>query len=1127
VAATRVSWYYIGQTIFPGTPSNAGMTYEYAYRLIRGDMTCGEALNDLKTDVSPGGETLWMNDLVFNVYGCPALGLSSTLPAPILNTEPAVTPGTENTVSWTAVNAAPASAMVESSTRSANNQSGKSLTSSIQSTTIQQQRNAPSATEMRLADVSATPVTALVADSIRSANNQSEKSFTSSIQSTTMPQQNNAPTATETHSAVNGRLLATDATSQRAVDQEVVGVTLPTSARFIPASDREYKVVKSEPAALASAIFSETFEGAFPGNSWNLYGSPTWDDVNYDKHGGSWSGWCGGSSLSPANGYVDNMNAWMVYGPFSLSGATGARVNFWYKNHSELNCDYFKWMASIDGNSFNGYQTSGDQSSWTSKTFDLSSVPTLGNLCGQNQVWIAFQFTSDYSVSGPTYKGAYVDDIVIEKDTTTLPDLTPYEPSNWNDKIPVEITQLSWDAAHSYTGPYYDNQTLYFNWGSLNQGAATASGYKVHVEVTGTGGGTWDWPSLTTPSTYWTHLMTDQGFGPLSAGTHTLKVWVDYDNTVGESNEGNNYYERTITVQPHVVEYYAECANNSGFNAPQNSGWIQPTSKTFTGLTPGLTYWYRVRARQGTQTSNWSNVESSTQEAPGVRESLDNMSLNIIRGGSANWFGCRIPSVRGNNAVQSGKISHGQESWMYTTLQGPGVFRFYWKVSSEANGDFLECYLDDIRQCFISGNVNWTKKVIAIPPGSHIVKWRYVKNSSISYGNDCGWVDYATYFSHATGLREGLDNLSLSITRGGQALWVGEKCPAVYGGDAGRSGWINDGQESWMQTTIDGPKILRFYWKVSSESDYDFLEYYLDEALQAEISGETAWAKQVLTIPSGRHTVKWRYVKDGSERRGQDSGWVDYVTIFNAPRGIESKSDIVNANHARMIPAAGDFDGDGLTDLAMVEAEGKWTVWLSGSGYGYPMVYALGIAGLPAVGDFDGDGLADMSMVDPDGKWMIWSSVSAYNMPLVYTLGKTGLPAAGDLDGDGLADLAIVDSEGNWTMWLSSKDAGQSKSSSLEIVGSPTMGDFDGDGLADLGLLDLHGGWTTWTSDAGYAMSPTRSLGVTGVPLTGDFDGDKLPDLLVYELSTGCFYGWFSGNRYLLDKMSPITMSSP
>ncbi|GAF99841.1 unnamed protein product, partial [marine sediment metagenome] len=105
-------------------------------------------------------------------------------------------------------------------------------------------------------------------------------------------------------------------------------------------------------------------------------------------------------------------------------------------------------------------------------------------------------------------------------------DLTPYKPGNWDYKIPIGTSQLPWSYTHSYSGPYYSDQTLYFNWGSNNQGSATASGYTVRVQVTGTGGSIWDWTNQSTSPGYWSHLINDQSCGPLSVGSHTFKLWV-------------------------------------------------------------------------------------------------------------------------------------------------------------------------------------------------------------------------------------------------------------------------------------------------------------------------------------------------------------------------------------------------------------------------------------------------------------------------------------------------------------------------------------------------------------------------------------------------------------------------
>ena len=78
-------------------------------------------------------------------------------------------------------------------------------------------------------------------------------------------------------------------------------------------------------------------------------------------------------------------------------------------------------------------------------------------------------------------------------------------------------------------------------------------------------------------------------------------------------------------------------------------------------------------------------------------------------------------------------------------------------------------------------------------------------------------------------------------------------------------------------------------------------------------------------------------------------------------------------------PVAGDFDGDGLADPAMV-ANGGWTLWLSSGGYLPWGPYIFSVAGtdpVPMVGDFDGDGLADPAMV-VDNNWTLWLSSGGY-----------------------------------------------------------------------------------------------------------------------------------------------------
>jgi hypothetical protein len=128
-------------------------------------------------------------------------------------------------------------------------------------------------------------------------------------------------------------------------------------------------------------------------------------------------------------------------------------------------------------------------------------------------------------------------------------------------------------------------------------------------------------------------------------------------------------------------------------------------------------------------------------------------------------------------------------------------------------------------------------------------------------------------------LEEAVDSTGLLWTTGGDAEWFGQADTYYYDDDAAESGDINDNEETWMGTTVSGPDTLLFYWKVSSESDCDFLTFYIDGVEQDSISGDTLWMQKTYLIDSGLHTLTWEYTKDGSVTIGEDCGWVDEVEI--------------------------------------------------------------------------------------------------------------------------------------------------------------------------------------------------------------------------------------------------------
>ncbi len=117
------------------------------------------------------------------------------------------------------------------------------------------------------------------------------------------------------------------------------------------------------------------------------------------------------------------------------------------------------------------------------------------------------------------------------------------------------------------------------------------------------------------------------------------------------------------------------------------------------------------------------------------------------------------------------------------------------------------------------------------------------------------------------------------FTFSGDQPWV-RVTPEAYEGDYSmKSGDISDNDTSSMQTELniitDGD--ISFYKKVSSESGYDFLRFYIDDVLKGSWSGTVDWSQVSYPVTSGTHIFKWIYSKDVGISDGSDCAWVDYI----------------------------------------------------------------------------------------------------------------------------------------------------------------------------------------------------------------------------------------------------------
>ena len=132
---------------------------------------------------------------------------------------------------------------------------------------------------------------------------------------------------------------------------------------------------------------------------------------------------------------------------------------------------------------------------------------------------------------------------------------------------------------------------------------------------------------------------------------------------------------------------------------------------------------------------------------------------------------------------------------------------------------------------------------------------------------------------------------------GGNSNWTVVNTGQYEGTYTAKSGAINHSQSSELMVTllVTANDNISFYRKVSSESGYDYLRFYIDGVQKEQWSGEVAWSNVTYAVTPGLHTFKWTYSKDVSVVAGSDCAWVDYI-IFPPIAAMEADISVNPSN---------------------------------------------------------------------------------------------------------------------------------------------------------------------------------------------------------------------------------------
>ena len=239
---------------------------------------------------------------------------------------------------------------------------------------------------------------------------------------------------------------------------------------------------------------------------------------------------------------------------------------------------------------------------------------------------------------------------------------------------------------------------------------------------------------------------------------------------------------------------------------------------------------------------------------------------------------------------------------------------------------------------------------------------------------------------------------------------------------------------------------------------------------------------------------------------GTLADWTMNGSQISASQLLTSQGATVTLGPAWSVSGLGDFNGDGKSDVLLRNSNGTFADWtmngsqiassqlLTSQGATETLGSAWSVAG---IGDFNGDGLADLLLRNANGTFADWSmngSKIASSQLLTaqgatVTLGSAwSVAGVGDFNGDGLADVLLRNSNGtlaDWTM-----NGSKIASSQLLTSGGATvtldpswsiaaLGDFNGDGKSDILLRNTSGAFVEWTMN-GSAITAAAHVTANG-----------------------------------------------
>jgi hypothetical protein len=232
---------------------------------------------------------------------------------------------------------------------------------------------------------------------------------------------------------------------------------------------------------------------------------------------------------------------------------------------------------------------------------------------------------------------------------------------------------------------------------------------------------------------------------------------------------------------------------------------------------------------------------------------------------------------------------------------------------------------------FVDGNTDWSPIGVQLPNNLNSIDWVYSKGTRmsaddpVSSGRDRGFVDlleFQEFDTYDKSLRasgnfigfpeDPADPNYVETVYGSRTLWLPVDDGTAPSDLASlRASGIGNGQKVAIGFWLDGAADFSFEYRTSIADDGDVLEFMVNGVVNETASGSSGgWMAMTAALPDRRNYVEIRYRKNITGSGGDDTVWLDNITV---QRGSGSTDWL--ADH-RLVSMDGDEDLDGHSNFS-------------------------------------------------------------------------------------------------------------------------------------------------------------------------------------------------------------------